>query len=257
MDRRDACETGIGTEILEKNKNSKTHLIKNLVIEDVSGGGGGGTFLFIKNADKVAVPLLIAAGGGGLGVGRHFDRNDIQHGKGFDDINQIDSNGNMVGEINKTGGSGGGWKYKNNETLHFQMGRSILNSSLGIGGGGFGGDPCYTTSGLHGQGGFGGGGGGCSTGGGGGGYAGGDTSLEYNSGNGGTSFVRKSRTKLSIVYAGENSDAGVVVIIPALAGPACGCSYRCIALDEFRATFVCICSPGSRLKKNSKFECER
>lgn len=68
-------------------------------INDGGGGGGGATFVFLvsifcvrfsqvnvksvqfqRNSSKHALPIAIAAGGGGLGLGKFFDTG-IQHGQ--------------------------------------------------------------------------------------------------------------------------------------------------------------------------------
>ncbi|KAJ6632780.1 ALK tyrosine kinase receptor, partial [Pseudolycoriella hygida] len=186
---------------------------------------------------------------GGLGIGRYFDDQD-QHGRGIDP-NEIDVSGEMIGEINKTGGPGGGWRANEDYVLGLNMGASLLDGSRG-------GEPCYPPRGIHGQGGFGGGGGGCNTGGGGGGYAGGYTRAQKSNGEGGTSYVwmKRSIPKFTSVVSGDNSGHGMVVIIRALNSPGCGCDYRCLALDEFAANVVCICPEGSRLKKDNQTACE-
>lgn len=234
----------------EKLKNSKTKQVKNMVIEDGAGGGGGGSFVYLLNTANVAVPLVVAGGGGGLGIGRYLD-DSLQHGRVYDS-SESDVSGQMIGETNKTGGPGGGWRARYDYALGVHMGASLLE-------GGRGGEPCYTPRGIHGQGGFGGGGGGCSSGGGGGGYSGGDTLAASTNGEGGTSFVSRKRSvpELSAIYGGDNSGSGSVVIIPAIPHPGCGCDYRCVVLDEFSATIACICPEGWRLQKDNLTACER
>lgn len=221
-----------------------------MVIEDGAGGGGGGTFVYLLNTANVAVPLVVAGGGGGLGIGRYLD-DSLQHGRVYDS-SELDVSGQMIGETNKTGGPGGGWRARYDYALGVHMGASLLE-------GGRGGEPCYTPRGIHGQGGFGGGGGGCSSGGGGGGYSGGDTLVASTNGEGGTSFVSRKRSvaELSAIYGGDNSGSGSVVIIPAIPHPGCGCDYRCVVLDEFCATIACICPEGWRLQKDNLTACER
>lgn len=241
-------------EPMETNKmakaNSKTKQVKNMVIEDGAGGGGGATFVFVLNAVNAAVPLVVAGGGGGLGIGRYLDDHD-QHGRFFNP-NIANVSGQMFGDLNKTGGSGGGWQGRHDYALASHMGASLLEGSRG-------GEPCYTPRGIHGQGGFGGGGGGCTTGGGGGGYSGGDASSEKANGDGGSSYIgmKRSVPELSTIYEGDNSGSGSVFIIPAIPHPGCGCDYRCVALDEFSAIVACICPEGWRLKKDNYTACER
>lgn len=229
---------------------SKTKQVKNLVIEDGAGGGGGATYVFILNPSNVAVPLVIAGGGGGLGVGRYHDEHD-QHGRDFTP-NGDHFSGHSNGDTNVTGGPGGGWQARNLHSLAARSGAALLE-------GGRGGEPCYQPRGIHGQGGFGGGGGGCNTGGGGGGYSGGSTDVDLANGDGGTSFISLTRSvpELSAVFGGDNSGAGSVIIIPAISTPACGCDYRCVALDEYSSRVACICPENWRLKKDNLTACER
>lgn len=230
--------------------NSKTKQVKNIVIEDGAGGGGGATYVFILNPSGVAVPLVVAGGGGGLGIGRYLDEHD-QHGRVITENDEHFSG--QTSETNLTGGPGGGWRARQStQVLASHSGWALLE-------GGRGGDPCYVPRGIHGQGGFGGGGGGCNSGGGGGGYSGGNTDVEQTNGDGGTSFISATRsvTELSAVFGGENSGPGSVIIIPAIATPACGCDYRCVALDEYSSQVACICPENWRLKKDNLTACER
>lgn len=254
MQRDDDCES-IRNGQKSSSLNSKTKQVKDIVLDDGTGGGGGGaTFIFLLNSANTAVPLLVAAGGGGLGVG-HFIQDNQQHGR-INDNTRMETNGNRHGDVNVTGGAGGGWR-TNDEgtgTVDSYNGASLLE------GGSRGGEACYGTDdiGFHGQGGFGGGGGGCKTGGGGGGYAGGDTYKSVQNGDGGTSYVgsKRSIADLSFIYGGDNIGHGLVVIVPALPHPACGCDYRCVVLDEFSVNVRCICPDGWRLKKDNQTACE-
>lgn len=235
------------TSVFDDPFDSKTKLVKNIIIEDGGGGGGGGTFIFILNAANKVVPLMVAGGGGGLGIGRYFDDN-LQHGQvalsGFNETGQV------IGNISTTGGAGGGWRSRQEYALNSFTGAALLE-------GGRGGEPCYKKNGLKGQGGFGGGGGGCNTGGGGGGYAGGDTYANITNGKGGTSYLNPKRGMafMSSLQSGDNTGSGQVIIIPAIEG--CGCDYRCVALDEYMSKIACICPPNWRLKKNNLTACER
>lgn len=244
------CEPPPSTEPSPKQRNSKTKQVKNLVIEDGAGGGGGATYVFVLNPSNVAVPLVVAGGGGGLGIGRYLDDAD-QHGRLYNP-NGSNLSGQMIGAMNKTGGPGGGWEMYPDYPLATHSGASMLEGARG-------GDPCYPPRGKHGQGGFGGGGGGCNTGGGGGGYSGGDTVVDKTNGDGGTSYISLTRSvpELSAVYDGDNSGVGSVVIIPAIGTPACGCDYRCVALDEYSSRVACICPENWRLKKDNLTACER
>ncbi|XP_058055308.1 tyrosine-protein kinase receptor [Anopheles bellator] len=227
---------------------SKTQQVKNTIIEEGAGGGGGGTYVFLLNSANTAVPLLVAGGGGGLGVGRYLDE-DVQHGKRYL-VQKKDVSGSAHGDSGtRRAGPGGGWRAQADMGLDPRYGASLLE-------GGRGGLPCYTPRGTHGQGGFGGGGGGCDTGGGGGGYAGGDTMINSTNGEGGSSFLASKRNvpELSMEYGGANGGHGAVLIIPAIQG--CGCDYRCVALDEYRATVGCICPDGWTLKPDNYTACE-
>lgn len=155
--RDEECESKGKAAPFDKNTDSKTKQVKNLVIEDGAGGGGGGTFVFMLNPANAAIPLLVAGGGGGLGIGRYID-DDSTHGREVEP-HRLDFSGQQGGEMhNRTGGPGGGWRAKPDHALSVHSGASLLE-------GGRGGEPCYPARGIHGQGGFGGGGGGCSTGG--------------------------------------------------------------------------------------------
>lgn len=97
-----------------------------------------------------AVPLIVAGGGGGLGIGRYLD-DDVQQARGivaekqeFSGQVQIDSFDIM------TAGPGGGWRAKQDAALDPHYGASLLEGARG-------GIACYKTSGKHGFGGFGGG----------------------------------------------------------------------------------------------------
>lgn len=230
---------------------SKTMQVHRMFIDDGAGGGGGGTFVFVRNALHIDVPLVVAAGGGGLGIGRYLDEQE-QHGRPPTGVPDDHYSGQMEGDVNVTGGYGGGWQAAPYQLPARHGGRALLE-------GGRGGEPCYTLRGIHGQGGFGGGGGGCMTGGGGGGYGGGDSDEKQTNGAGGTSYVSRTRSVsgLSSVAEGENSGPGSVIIVPALVTPACGCDYRCVALDEYRSEVACICPENWRLKKDNLTACER
>ncbi|EAA00311.5 AGAP012070-PA, partial [Anopheles gambiae str. PEST] len=246
--RDESCETRNKQLNLDTTwMHSKTQQVKNTIIEEGAGGGGGGTYVFLLNSANTAVPLLVAGGGGGLGVGRYLD-DDIQHGKKYLSFKK-DVSGTAHGESTRQAGPGGGWRAQADMGLDPHYGASLLE-------GGRGGLPCYTPRGTHGQGGFGGGGGGCDTGGGGGGYSGGDTMINSTNGEGGSSFMASKRNvpELSMEFSGANGGHGAVLIIPAIQG--CGCDYRCVALDEYRATVGCICPDGWTLKPDNYTACE-
>lgn len=126
----------------EQPRNSKTKQVKNLVLEDGAGGGGGATYVFLLNSVNEVVPLVVAAGGGGLGIGRYLDDHD-QHGR-IVDPEGINVSGQLIGEMNKTGGPGGGWRAHEDYALSVNMGAALLEGSRG-------GEPCYTPRGIHGN----------------------------------------------------------------------------------------------------------
>lgn len=104
--RRDEdCESSGESSSKQKDSNSKTKQVKEIVIDEGMGGGGGGaTFIFLLNSAEVAVPLMVAAGGGGLGVG-HFIEDNQQHGRVYDSA-RGEISGQRNGEMNVTGGAG-------------------------------------------------------------------------------------------------------------------------------------------------------
>lgn len=216
-------------------------------ISDGSGGGGGGSFVFLLNNAREPVPILVAGGGGGLGVGTFND--DIQHGRGMEDIYE-NRTGKVFDFLERRAGAGGGWMDNEETSLSSSnmTGASLLSGAVG-------GIACYQR-GIHGFGGFGGGGGGCTKGGAGGGYAGGSSVTNSNNGQGGTSFMSPSRAheQLSNILLASNSGEGSVIIIPAIEG--CGCDYRCVALDEYRAEVACICPQGWILNPFNLTQCE-
>lgn len=200
------------------------------------------------NQVQKAVPLIVAGGGGGLGIGRYLD-DDVQQARGVVPDSQ-EFSGQVLFDNFETipAGPGGGWRGRLESALDPHYGAALLEGSRG-------GIACYKTSGIHGFGGFGGGGGGCDSGGkneinwkeirrkhfasyskgGGGGYSGGDSMVNSTNGEGGTSYLGLTRSirELSFVYPGSNSGHGSVILIPAIEG--CGCDYRCVALDEYRS----------------------
>lgn len=137
--------------------------------------------LSIVRFHLAAVPLIVAGGGGGIGIAHSIDE-EIQHGGGHE-IGQTDMSGHRQVDVNGTGGAGGGWRAEV-EALESIDGAALLQ-------GGRGGEACYSkgaanhsipaerhefdecfcvlfdqcVTGVFGHGGFGGGGGGCITGG--------------------------------------------------------------------------------------------
>lgn len=125
--RDKGCESR-GRNSFDKTVNSKTKQVKNLVIEDGAGGGGGGTFVYLLNAANAAVPLLIAGGAGGLGIGRYLDDDLQQHGRGYEP-ERSDVSGQRHGEMNRTGGPGGGWRSDADNVLGTYSGASLLEGT--------------------------------------------------------------------------------------------------------------------------------
>lgn len=114
-----------------------------------------------RNRTNHLIPVVVAAGGGGLGLG-HFKDTGLQHGQAIN-MSRQPVTGQGYGE--KSAGAGGGWSmYRGlvqpgHEKL---MGGALLDGAIG-------GLACYESRDGQGSGGFGGGGGGCIAGGGGGG----------------------------------------------------------------------------------------
>lgn len=98
-----------------------------------------------------AVPLIVAGGGGGLGIGRYLD-DDVQQARGFVPERQDFSGQVLIDSFEEVmpAGPGGGWRAKMETALDPLYGASLLEGSRG-------GIACYKTSGIHGYGGFGGG----------------------------------------------------------------------------------------------------
>lgn len=102
------------------------------------------------NQVNKAVPLIVAGGGGGLGLGKHLDE-DIQQARGIVQ-EKTDFSGQIVYDSNDdyTPGPGGGWRRKDEFALRPRFGASLLEGARG-------GTACYKTGQIHGFGGFGGG----------------------------------------------------------------------------------------------------
>ncbi|XP_072157406.1 leukocyte tyrosine kinase receptor isoform X2 [Bemisia tabaci] len=219
--------------------------VRNLKQLIGGGGGGGASFIFQikKNGDRV--PLVIAAGAGGLAGYPSIDSK--QHGH-YENKTVEPVTG--VGHGRTPAGPGGGLKTRldGNGTRNNFTGSSLYEGAAG-------GASCHQGVGNFsseelGVGGFGGGGGSCLAGGGGGGYKGGDSWTEsIHNGEGGWSKVGG---KFGRSRSGSNSGSGEVIIIPALSTPACRCDYRCIALDENREDTACICPDTWILDANGR-----
>ena len=153
----------------------------------VGGGGGGGGATYVwKVENGRAIPLIVAAGGGGSAVKPSNDEGRYALGMTVTDERLRPVNGNTP--PGKFSGGGGGW----NET-------ALVNSDPRTGfsatEGGRGGKSCDDRVWSN-YGGFGGGGGPCSSGGGGGGYRGGDApnhTHHLRDGNGGNSYISSLR----------------------------------------------------------------
>ncbi|CAG7819175.1 unnamed protein product [Allacma fusca] len=189
---RDACgsvgtnATSLGRVIrAPKNRNAFVDLIQMNKLLGGGGGGGGGTFIW-KMDGKNQIPLLVAAGGGGLAY--NASSTMLPYGRGFNITLEPQS-----GSTQPNGaGGGGGWR---GPKVRFILeGLTVMSSRLGtqkdrfrdtddenttmwiaagesvIDGGGLGGVPCIDSIKWGANGGFGGGGGGCTAGGAGGGY---------------------------------------------------------------------------------------
>ena len=94
------------------------------------------------------VPLLVAGGGGGLGLGQYIDT-DVQQARGFNPESG-DNSGTSLNQIitgEKYAGAGGGWRpisESGDAKPSLSFGLSLLEGSLG-------GKACYDTSfgGIH------------------------------------------------------------------------------------------------------------
>ncbi|XP_033212809.1 ALK tyrosine kinase receptor [Belonocnema kinseyi] len=245
----DACPKSLGLERHECQQSSqagsssiytsKVHAVKKIELKDGGGGGGGATYIFTLKPNGEHLPLMIAAGGGGLGLGQFVD-DGVQHGKGPPPPGR-----NPVSGVSVQGdaGAGGGWNGSSNNNSTPSAGMPLIF-------GGIGGVGCGTNNKGHGDGGFGGGGGGCLTGGGGGGYIGGSTGgRESPNGQGGYSFAASELLHVSF-QVGYNQGPGEVLIIPGISG--CGCDFRCVVLDQHRTEVKCLCPLGWLLGNNSK-----
>lgn len=95
--------------------------------------------------------MIVAGGGGGLGIGRYLD-DEVQQAKGILPEKQ-DQSGQVQDLVDLdvlTAGPGGGWRSIPDTALEPHYGASLLEGARG-------GLACYQTSGKHGHGGFGGG----------------------------------------------------------------------------------------------------
>ncbi|KAK1117952.1 hypothetical protein K0M31_015619 [Melipona bicolor] len=267
----DSCQSVGSYQFSVPPGSSKVHEVKNMKLKDGGGGGGGATYVFtvseIPLFDRASMdhalgmlsffisvtlqvrdngeqyPILIAGGGGGLGLGQFVD-NGHQHGRGAAPLGRQPTSGTILSAEKDPGGPGGGWNESSN---------SVSNRSSSVGAslvkGGVGGIGCSPENQNHGNGGFGGGGGGCLTGGGGGGYIGGNTGhKELGNGEGGYSYASNKLTHVHFQPA-INHGPGEVYIIPAISG--CGCDFRCVSLDRHLSETKCLCPPGWLLSNDS------
>ncbi|KAK9701781.1 Low-density lipoprotein receptor domain class A [Popillia japonica] len=225
--------------------------VLHMEVNDGGGGGGGATYMFFKQ--NKYIPIAVASGGAGLGLGRFIDTG-LQHGQEVNNKRRPVT-GEMYGP--KSAGAGGGWYMFQGQVAvdhELVMGQALTK-------GGAGGKACYNSTDGKGDGGFGGGGGGCRLGGGGGGYSGGNAwasntmslfSANTTNGEGGYSYFD---TKIGIGNFSESVEAyhvgqGTVMIIPAI--PGCGCDYHCLALDPRRSKIACICPANWKLDVDGK-----
>lgn len=216
------------------------------------------TVLFQRNRTRHLTPLAIAAGGGGLGLGRFIDTGS-QHGQAIN-MSRPPITGEMYGAryigisngVNmdliffiRSAGAGGGWTILQGQVSLEHMGLMGLPLVQGA----LGGQACYESTDARGDGGFGGGGGGCIAGGDGGGYSGG---TNRTNGEGGYSFFNSNRTipTFSTSWSGYHTGPGSVIVIPAIRG--CGCKYRCLALNARRSQVACICPKDWKLDVDGK-----
>ncbi|XP_037668995.1 ALK tyrosine kinase receptor [Choloepus didactylus] len=186
----DACPSA--NELIQKVCIGENNVIEeeirvNRSVHEWAGGGGGGggaTYVF-KMRDGVAVPLIIAAGGGGRAYGA---KTDTFHPE------RLENNSSVLGLNGNSGAAGGGGGWNDNTSLLWS-GKSLLEGAAG-------GHSCPQAMkkwGWETRGGFGGGGGGCSSGGGGGGYIGGNAASNNDpemDGEDGVSFI----SPLGILY---------------------------------------------------------
>ncbi|XP_070151129.1 ALK tyrosine kinase receptor isoform X2 [Polyergus mexicanus] len=221
---------------------SKVREVKKVEFKNGGGGGGGATVIFVLRANGELEPILIAGGGGGLGL-NPLTKDGLQHGRGPVPADKLPSPPSVTSK--DLGGFGGSWDclWTNNSNQQNSAGMPLIRGGLG----GFG---CESGDQGYGNGGFGGGGGGCQTGGGGGGYVGGITGHK-DSGNGEGGYSYASR-KLANIYfkAAAHYGSGEILIIPAVSG--CGCDYRCVALDRYMNETKCLCPQGWLLSNDSK-----
>ncbi|XP_015429458.1 PREDICTED: ALK tyrosine kinase receptor [Dufourea novaeangliae] len=216
--------------------------VKKMKIRDGGGGGGGATYIFKLKTSGEQYPILIAGGGGGIGLGQFVD-NGLQHGRGPAPFGKQPIPSPVLSP--EVGGPGAGW---NGSWSGDWVQRTSAGTALARGG--VGGIGCGPGNHSHGNGGFGGGGGGCLTGGGGGGYIGGDTGHKE-SGNGEGGYSYASRELMHVHFRpAVNHEPGEVYIIPAISG--CGCDFRCVALDQYLSETKCLCPPGWLLSNDSR-----
>ncbi|KAI4469994.1 apical endosomal glycoprotein precursor [Holotrichia oblita] len=196
-------------------------------VNDGGGGGGGATYMFFKQ--NKYIPIAVASGGAGLGLGRFIDTG-LQHGQEVNNKRRPVT-GEMYGP--KSAGAGGGW--------YMFQGQVAVDHALVMGQaltkGGAGGKACYNSTD------------------GGNAWASNTMSLlsaNTTNGEGGYSYFD---TKIGIGNFSESVEAyhvgqGTVMIIPAI--PGCGCNYRCLALDPRRSKIACICPTNWRLDVDGK-----
>ncbi|XP_053974206.1 ALK tyrosine kinase receptor isoform X2 [Hylaeus volcanicus] len=238
-----SCQTGGSQTYGSSGITSIIDEVKRIKIKDGGGGGGGATYIFTLKRNGNQHPILIASGGGGIGLGQFVD-SGLQHGRGPASFGRQPSSGSVLST--EAGGPGGGWNgssWGSDSSQRTSAGMALIR-------GGVGGIGCGPGNQSHANGGFGGGGGGCLTGGGGGGYIGGDTGhKETGNGDGGYSYASRDLMHVHFQPAVSHGP-GEVYIIPAISG--CGCDFRCVALDQYLSETKCLCPPGWLLSNDSR-----
>ncbi|XP_014673743.1 PREDICTED: ALK tyrosine kinase receptor-like [Priapulus caudatus] len=205
------------------------------------GGGGGATFIF-KLKDMKPIPLLVAAGGGGMSYRSGAGATHQLNGLGFLNTSSglAGRNGNML----KDGpGAGGGWDGKTNST---STGRSLIDGSQG-------GEACalamkkltWNT-----KGGYGGGGGACMAGGSGGGYRGGDAQVNdiENDGRGGWSYATPHALDSNDRFSLNTGPGAVIITYVTPHGCICPVGAMCILTSG--TDYECHCPMNQLVSAN-------
>ncbi|XP_043914829.1 ALK tyrosine kinase receptor [Protopterus annectens] len=218
-------------------------IVANKTVNEHAGGGGGGggaTYIF-KFKDNEAIPLLIAAGGGGRAYRSksHFSSENLP--RLVNDSSVLGVNG-----LSGAAGGGGGW---NDSTTLLHAGKSLLEGAAG-------GESCPQAMNKWGwttPGGFGGGGGGCSAGGGGGGYIGGNAAESNDpdkDGEDGVSYITSDGILFTPQFKVTEGDGEVQIKLEF-----CGhCETGQCEADFANEEVVCWCPPGTILDDYNRCE---